>query len=464
MAVEPFEFGDAMVGLIADGIRDTPYVSGVLTYDEKKGVRVEVPYHPDPSIEQYSTERGWFSGEELPTNVEVKLQKGEVSLFDCHRSRTTENIMRGWATGEIAAHEVVLRGRDGEQSDQLTVKQVRSHIDGLSEWTRFSSVKQTHETDDNAMIKKLTIEVETVDTLSWKHGDATLTLTSHWIAGSPDEGTQIQDSIVLESEFDEPRPFADHIAEQRKVVQLMSLLFGCGIRFRRHLIRDERFPFRMGDGSTLYLPYVETYSDSTRRDISEPKPTRAQLTNVIARVQTLGVEGLERWGAINEDWNRVILPMVGVLGRLAFVEDVVVNAAMSLEAAGQILGVVEGEEKSYHRGNPTTATWMYRCVYSLRLDWSGIAESPMAVGRGIANFYNDIKHYGRGEFPDPEETYLIRIVAAVVVRLTVMNAVDSTGETAKVWGQRWVSGEAFQQYMHRSLFLGEKGRFVPRPS
>lgn len=464
MTVEPFEFGDTMSGLLIDGVVDTPYVSGVVSYDAKKGVRVVVPYKHDGETEQFSSEREWFDNGALPPNLQVDLREGEISLFGVHKSKQVSIIGRSLSFAEIAARVVVLKSREGEMSDELKLSQVRSHIDGLSEWTRFSSVTRTHETDENSMVKKLTLEVETMDALTWKQGDATMKLLTHWSTEEPEQGTQISDWVVLESEFDEPRPFSDHLDEQRKIVQLLTLLFGCGIRFRRHQIRDERFPIRMMDGSVSYLPFCEAYSDATTREITEPRPTREQLVGLIARVQDLGVEGLERWGAIHNDWRRVILPMVGVLSRAAFVEDVVINAAMSLEAAGHILGYREGEEDTYNGVRKTTATWMYRCVVSLGLDWSEIAESPMAVARGITNFYNDIKHYARGEFPDPEETYLIRIVAAVVVRMTVMNAIEDTGEIAKTWGEHWLRGQGKQQYKDRGVRIAENGRFVPRSS
>ncbi|WP_147999324.1 hypothetical protein [Streptomyces sp. uw30] len=113
------------------------------------------------------------------------------------------------------------------------------------------------------------------------------------------------------------------------------------------------------------------------------------------------------------------------------------NAAMSMEAAGGLIGDVDGESATYsHGGRPTTATYMYRCLKKSGWDWSGICTSDTGLARAIANNYNTIKHFDRGQFPDPTETYLVSSVAALVVRMIAMRIARSDQGTTELFSER----------------------------
>jgi hypothetical protein len=68
----------------------------------------------------------------------------------------------------------------------------------------------------------------------------------------------------------------------------------------------------------------------------------------------------------------VIQPGAGTLRRPeSYVEDHIVNASVSLEAAGHIIGEVEAERDSWTTGKwprPTTATYVFRvCPRSISI-------------------------------------------------------------------------------------------------
>lgn len=71
-------------------------------------------------------------------------------------------------------------------------------------------------------------------------------------------------------------------------------------------------------------------------------------------------------------------------------------------------------------------THINRCLYDIDVEWGGYVESTMGLARAIANTYNGIKHFDRGEFPDSEETYLVSLVLRQVVRLMTLHIHDST--------------------------------------
>lgn len=94
---------------------------------------------------------------------------------------------------------------------------------------------------------------------------------------------------------------------------------------------------------------------------------------------------------------------------------------MALEAAGQLIGLREGEEATWGRGKPSTATYVFRCLDLLAVKWGDYISSDIGLARAIANNYNDVKHFDRGDFPDHEETYLVSSVNKLLVRLLALH-------------------------------------------
>jgi hypothetical protein len=65
------------------------------------------------------------------------------------------------------------------------------------------------------------------------------------------------------------------------------------------------------------------------------------------------------------------------------------------------------------------------------VDWGDHIESIAGLSHAVANTYNGIKHFDRGEFPDNQETYLVSLVLRQVVRLMALNMLDPSGELIK---------------------------------
>ena len=98
---------------------------------------------------------------------------------------------------------------------------------------------------------------------------------------------------------------------------------------------------------------------------------------------------------------------------------------MSMEAAGGILGERSGEDRPSQRGHKTTATYVYRCLDAI--DVRSGHRDRIGLARAIANNYNDVKHYDRGDFPDHDESYIVSEVNQLIVRLLAIH-VTGRGE------------------------------------
>lgn len=469
MPVSKLALNEPLTGLLVDGVEDTPYVAGTLTLTEKGGVQVAVPFvHSGEAEGQFShVDREWFGRNRTPPkNMALHTPTGAISLYDVRWQGTS--IRTGVSLGTLKPSETVLKDRDGDLSAELTVKKMQSNVDGLRQFARISSVTDETEADEHGKIQKLLISVERSVGLTWQQGDATLSIHSTWSTEYPDEtlrqGMNILDDVVIVSEFDEPRSFLEHYTEQRKVAYLMTFIFGTGIYFRRHQVSDERFTEKLNGGRVIGTPFYEAYSSRTVREYNQPLPTRTQLQDAYARLASVGAEGLKAWSDAFTPWARFILPAHNVLTRRDnFAEDVVSGLAMSMEAYAHNCGTVKGEEVTYSpKGKrPITATWMWRCLETLGLDWSAIAPSTAALSHAIANNYNDVKHAARGSYPEGDHSYLVAQVCRLVVRLLAMRLVDPTGQLVADYGQDYAVGRVTQRFNDLGWRLDERGTFVP---
>lgn len=470
MTVEKLPFGKSLAGLLVDGVTGTPYAGSTLRMDEPNGPVIEVPYIQDEPTGQFEPVQAWFSTRTPPENMLLKTAEGDVSLFEVQWLGHSMKIGHGVSLGKLRPTEIALAQRKADLSTPLLVSEVRSHIDGLKEWSGFNAINHESETDDNGLVQKVVVEVASLDSVEWSQGDATMTLQTDWRTANPetadDPSFGIFEWVVLDSKFAEPAPFFDHLVEQRKVVHLLVLLFDGAIHFRKHHVRDKTFAVRYGNG-LIHYPFVELISRRTVREYAEMRPTKADLQHPLVSLRQLGPDALTRWAKEYETWRRFILPTVGVLGRRGvFVEDLVVSLSMSLEAGGHLIGVREGEEVTHSKsGRTTTATYVYRCLHSLDVDWGEHVESLVGLARAAANTYNSIKHFDRGEFPNNDETYLISIVLRQVVRLMVLDILDPSGALLKNFREEeklWRIHENFKNYELRILDDG-KWKTAPQP-
>jgi hypothetical protein len=348
------------------------------------------------------------------------------------------------------------------------VTEFRSYIDGLKEWSRFVSVGHSSETNEESLIKKVTFSVESRDEVVWAQGDAEMKLTSDWNTErekSPDSPWKISEWTVLESKFDEPRPIEDHIAEHRKVADLLTISSGLRMRFRKHKVRDETFAQKYNQG--VHYPFVEMISRRTVRDYSEPHPTKDELRDWLFYLPQVGAAGLAQWSASYKQWERVILPTTGALARRnLFAEDTILSTTMSLEAAGYIIGPREGEsEATGHadKGRPSTTLCVYRILDLLDLGWGSRIDSIAGLAHAIGSTYNDIKHY-REDLPDQPRLFIISEITEHVVRLLLTHLVDVNHTLLTEYrekGAMWRIEELLERF---ELRIDAEGSFVTAPT
>ncbi|MCF4121717.1 hypothetical protein L1785_12060 [Antribacter sp. KLBMP9083] len=470
MPIEQIDFGQSLAGLLVDGVPETPYVGATLRLDEKSGTLVEVPYLSYDGTGQFKHVSEWFDSRTPPQNLLFMSTEGPITLFGLRWGGHSEPSGMTAARGSIQVGEAALGARDGELSDPLTMQQVRSWVDGLNEWTRLSSVSKEiiSESDGSvSRIKGLTVTTETAVATAWPQGGANISLQSVWRSVQENDGRGrrhvIADDVVIESSFPDARPFSDHLTEQRKVANLLVLLYGQKIAFRRHQFRDPRYVTRVMSGEVIGKPFVEIVSEQTVRERVLPPPDPQDLRLPLADLAQIGADGMATWAENYDRWRRFILPAVSAMSRVgAFAEDIVVSTSTSLEAASVLIGHRDNEENTYHRNKPTTATHVYRCLDVVDIVWPEHVGGKESLARAIARNYNEIKHADRGDFPEARESILVSKINTWLVRLL---ALDLTGQGSDLLSKYRNSDQLWQlrQYLDGyDLRITPDGRWEAR--
>lgn len=462
MNKQSFTMGDRLPGLIIDNVEGTPYLTGLLAFQELKGINLSIPFLS--GVPQFESVRAWARAGRPPSNLQFMTDCGRFTLYGCRTSGSSLNFGgQGVSSVQVTPRELVFKDRDGDFEDALEVMELRSHIDGLTEWTNMGATTYSLVQDDNNRVQKINVEVESKEPLIWTHGDVTFELSTDWRTDQEEPGFRIREWVCLTTRFQTSRPCSEHIEEQRKMVALLTLMFGAPVVFRRHEIRDARFNAKVLSGKVVGVPFYEMVSEDTVADYWRPRPAES-LKHPLALLADVGVEGLNSWMATFDEWQRVIHPGAGTLRRPeSYVEDHIVNGSVSLEAAGHLIGEVDGERASWYRGRPTTATFVFRALATVNLDWSDVADSPMALAKAIAGNYNDVKHAKRGPMPPSEHTYIAGKVALLVVRLLALRLMNPTMTLIEAFGEDWQFRQFKQQITGMNVFIHGDGKFGTQP-
>lgn len=461
MALQDLGPGESIAGMLVDDLDGTPYVAATLIYDPETGVRVEVPFIENADRGQFREIVDWFNNGRLPENLVFRSIDGDIGLFSCARAGGSRNVIRGISVGLMIPDIVVLKDRKGALDDQLTFERLASRIDGLAEFSQLSALEHGVAKLESGLPKEYTLRARSAKSVSWRQGEATLSLDSNWSAAKVEDGLQVTDQVTIASTFPAPRSLDEHLEEQRKVVAFLTLTFGEAIHFRGHKIQDSRFTEKAPNEKCFGGPPYDLISRQTFKEFSQPTPDKRALLSPLARLDQVGDSGMARWSKKYDEWARFIHPVVGALARPhSSVEEQVLSAALSLEAAGHLINTTSGEEPTYRNGStkPTTATYLYRCLKFTREEWSDASISLTGLAKALADNCNTIKHFNRGSFPEPIESYLVGIVMFATARLIAIMIVNPS--LADTHESKDMVRRAQAEFRSRGLAIDDSGSFV----
>ncbi|WAH97789.1 hypothetical protein [Arthrobacter sp. MMS18-M83] len=417
---ERLTLGSSMSGLLVDGVDGTPWTAATLSVTDQ-GVQLTVPFvYGDSQFQEVSR---WLDAEDGRTNLIFRSHELNVSLFGL-RISSRQVQFGGVSEGQLIADDAVMMHRDGAVADILSVEELRSEIDGLLEWSRLSSVKfvPTSLGERRERRNTVTATIEQAEGIEWNQSDAHMQVATSWQV-RPSRGFQVDEFGALTTVFSDARPIKDHLHEQRKFVHLLSILFGHGMSFRRHEVRDKRFNNRI-NGQVISEPFVDLITSSTFRETQSDKPSQKDLLYPMVFMGHLQPFHLAAWSKSYEQIGRALHPILEIFrSPNAVLENRAINAAMSLEALGKgLVSKVDGEEATYRNGRyPSTGTYVLRCLsYANRPCKPETLERQIAFARAIARNYNSIKHPGEIEFPEFLHTFMLSQLAVSIARYSIV--------------------------------------------
>ena len=353
----------------------------------------------------------------------------------------------------------------GEHDERLTASTLQSELDHLSDWTRFSASTLDTDTDDRNRVQRLVIELASREKLAWTQGEASMTLTTNWEHTPGMIGVHYDEAVVLESRFESDRPIREHMLEQQKVRDLLTVMYNAPAYFRRHRIRSEFIHERTGASDEPYNHMVDMIGGLAAHEQGNPQPGLDSGHFAVVYPGQFGATGFENWAENYARLERVIRPLVRILQRpQALSEDRVVAVGMALEAAGTRLPKVAGESETYRRPKKkeaTAATYVYRVLSAAGISSERFAASPAWLAKGMADAYNAIKHPDK-DLPSGLQSHGVAALGTLALQIHL--AKDALGYAEPVserYGDHFID-EAALLWERLGLYLGEDGQFVPR--
>lgn len=446
--VEP---GTVRAGQVVWGSHDEtdPWQAATLTYENGVGAVLMIPYVSGEA--QFSEQQKWFDTRDVPRTLVFADSSGKVTFSEARWYGTNP---ASFGMGRIIADCVVL-ANPRKIRDSYRVKVLRSRIDGLQEFTRFTSI--TDDFADYDPEKGVTFNVLAKDEVSWRHGGYTFKMrgSASWTNDSRTLSTHSES--VIESHTSRGATANDHLTAQWPIRALLLLLHGRKLSWRKHWVVDEQFPIWTLDGRA-HGPYAATTDlRRTIRDQDSPEPTSGDVALPMLHLRQIGSRGLRRWMKLYEDpvFRRAIEPTVEVInGASRFLEPQFMMLALGLDAMGHYRDPTRGRNVKIQRQ-------IERCILASGLDVSRIG-SPRGIAQAFANMNNEIKHPDRGHRPEHLELSLAVDLASVIMRLQLLDLLGISKDDGAAGRRGRDVNFMFEAFRLNDRRISDAGMFVPR--
>lgn len=402
------------IGWFFDGLPDdvTPPTAAMLM-DDGQRIQLTLPWveswEGPPSQIQRWFGRGPWPGEEptaafvaMPTALGFVDSRDHVVLIGC-RSNGYHCTLGGAGEGHVGVDAVVF-GTDDLRYEHP--EDVRSLIPGLASWLGVSSVTTEINRGDGPLTVTVTAQSSPAILLG---GDFNMELVPSWRANDrPAGGNEVRDEVWIVTSNDAGEPWRSHARAHQRFADLLKVVAWQPIGFSQVQVS-------LGDDG---WQDVQTHR---MRGMANPIPLGGDLF----RLKDLADDGLLRWLALRESYDRAFSPILGTLDfQGGYLEADLSQVSVGLEALGYQLCLDAGETEDAARREWLQAK-LQRILDELpfqpvRDDWP----------RRAADVYNGLKHANR-ELPDSFDLSMVWREDIVVFRAWVAQRLGMSGEKLK---------------------------------
>jgi len=395
---------ETRIGHLIDGEEHTPWLACTLTFDPTLGPILTIPFVYGQA--QFSMVQQWTDDHpSVPASLLFRDDRGGVVLTGL-RYRSTGGNLYMYTQITISA---ALFGEPVRTRKSYPIGELRSELDGLSEFTRLSAVSVTRSIDGT----RHTVEDLSREVVHWRHAGFTFSLDvlTAPTASYADLSYAVETRTVVRSHSAAGATAEQHIAAQRPMRTLLIMLSGDAVFWRHHEVADRKLPIHTFSGATRHHEFVDAVLARTAEDVQQPRPERRAFP--VMTLDRVGSAGLQRWFRLAADprfW-RAINPVAEMINqRRMLIELQVLTTTAALESLGYHLNA----------GKRTIKQHIQLCIDTVGGDWSVFGGSEL-VAAAIGNTYNDLKHPDRLTPPTQAHMQLVVTLGVAIVRLVVFH-------------------------------------------
>lgn len=418
-------FDVPVLGLVVDGIDDTPYVTATLSRSARTGYTLSILFaspHGEPVAAEFESVATWAREHSVPDRLWFHTADRQYTLFGCTylpaaRTQLASNLIEFRVGIRYLVSDFYQENLNGSQST-LLAHQTHTVVDTLTYWLDLDAYKYDLDNDYKGFAVRYEPKELTIPT----GPSPGFQLTVSGVAtGSTSVRTIHLDTanrLTTTSEHEEPIDL--HLQIHDKLHALVGLVTGIPPLLRSLKITSDALPFTTLAGNTTARATVGIGTTQITRNSTQQEPTSAEINaRCLAPFSLIGLDGLVHWASIYDDWATAFEPFLTIIEARNITpgtKTMLLNTA--LEKAGKLIGQVDGEEETYSQsGKAITRTSIFRVLAASNIDWAPFGESQAAIATAIANNYNSIKHDESSEStPHQVHTYAYGRIAEIALQ------------------------------------------------
>jgi len=347
------EIGQSRVGLMIDGLPETPRVPVKLERTNRR-VEVTVPFLDGRSdVYQYWFASGIMYGDDPDRTKRRYEPPHAISFYDAHGpvalvgSRVLGSKLKlggvGIGEGRLAFDYAILGA--SSFSAYESINGLRSEVEGLGTWIGLRSLEAEQQFSETGRLDSVNLRLQSSPAIRVAR-KLNAEFRSNWRYGpgpGPDQ-TTISERMHIHTQVRAARDWEEHLGIHFSLRNLLRVAAWRRLNFVSHEVMSAGDPLRTLDGSAhgeQWFP-VSTYQTG----ISSEAPATLNALDYLFAFGDVGSKGVGRWIFLSQEFERGLSPLVGLLDlEGASLEAHLAQVGIAFETLGYDLTIASGLSK-----------------------------------------------------------------------------------------------------------------------
>lgn len=369
------EIGQSRVGLMIDGLPETPRVSVKLERTSRR-VEVTVPFLDGRSdVYQYWFASGIMYGDDPDRTKRRYEPPHAISFYDAHGPVAlvgshvlgSKLTLGGASIGEgRLTFDFAILGASSFSAYE-SINGLRSEVEGLGTWIGLRSLEAKQKLSENGRLDSVNLRLQSSPPIRVAR-KLNAEFRSNWRYGpgpGPDQ-TTISERMHIHTQVRAARDWEEHLGVHFSLRNLIRVAAWRRLNFVGHEVMSAGDRLRTLDGSLhgeQWFPVI-TYQTG----ISSEAPAMLNALDFLFSFGDVGATGVGRWISISHQFERGLSPLIGLLDlEGASLEAHLAQVGIALETLGYDLMIASGlskgqTDRSSWEARVRTVTSMAACV------------------------------------------------------------------------------------------------------